>query len=44
MEDRKGVDVGEREGGDGLGPGEGGEPVIRISYMRRESVFNKGEK
>lgn len=41
--DRKGVDWDGRGGGEGLGGVEGGETIIRIYYVRNESIFNEGE-
>ena len=32
-----------RGGGEGLGGVEGGETIIRIYYVRNESIFNEGE-
>lgn len=36
-----GVDQGGRRGGKKLGEAEGGETLIRIYHMRKESAFNK---
>jgi hypothetical protein len=41
MRDRKGVDLEGRRGGEDLGRVEGEESIIRIYYMRKESIFNK---
>ena len=41
MRDRKGVDLEGRRGGEDLGRVEGEETIIRIYYMRKESIFNK---
>jgi len=44
MRDRKGVDPERRGGGEDLGGVKGGETVIRIYRMRKESIFNKRNK
>lgn len=43
MRDRKGVDLGGREGREELGVVQGGETVLRLYYMK-ESIFNKKER
>lgn len=44
MRDRKGMDADGRGGGEELGRVEGGETIKNIYYMRKESIFNKGEE
>lgn len=43
MRDGKGVDPDGRGSGKELGGVEGGESVIRVYYMRKESIFNRGD-
>lgn len=44
MRDRKGVGLGQRGGGEGLGGVEGGETTIRIYCVIKDSIFNnRGE-
>lgn len=42
--DRKGVDVERRESGEGLGGVEVGEAVIKMYYVRKESIFKRRRK
>ena len=44
MRDRKGVDPDRRGGEEVLGGVKGGETVIRIYRMRKESIFNQRNK
>jgi hypothetical protein len=41
MRERRGVDLDGKRGGEEL---EGVEWIIRIHYMRKNSIFNKSEK
>jgi hypothetical protein len=41
MRARKRVDLDGKGGRKGLGEVEGGKPIFRLYYMRRESMFNK---
>lgn len=40
MIDRKGMDPDGKEGKEKLERGKGGEKIIRVYYMRKESFFN----
>jgi hypothetical protein len=43
MRDGKGVDPERRRGGEVIGGVAGGKTVIRIQYMRRESISRKSK-
>jgi hypothetical protein len=43
LRDRKGVDTDSRGNGEELEEVEGGNAVIRISYIRKESISNNGK-